>query len=192
MSMDSATRLIVGLGNPGKEYEQTRHNIGFQVVDLFARLNHLPPGRKSGRAVVSEGNLDGARVYTLKPHTYMNLSGEAVAAFLRNKPIELGGIIVVTDDINLPPGKLRLRASGSDGGHNGLKSIIAHLHSREFSRLRVGVGAPSDPERQVDFVLGRFSRAEAKIMEEAAERAVAALETWLREGIEAAMNRFNG
>lgn len=184
--------LIVGLGNPGREYEKTRHNVGFEVVDLFAGLNHLPAWRKSGRATVAEGRVDSRRVYLLKPLTYMNLSGEAVSAFLRNKPIGIADLIVVTDDINLPLGKLRLRATGSDGGHNGLKSIISHVHTRDFCRLRVGVGAPSDPDRQIDYVLGRFSRAEAKIVEETAERAVAALETWLREGIEPAMNRFNG
>ena len=184
--------LIVGLGNPGREYEKTRHNIGFEVVDLFAGLHKLPAARKSGRAMVTEGRVEGRRVYILKPMTYMNLSGEAIAAFLHNRPIQPSDVIVVADDINLPLGKLRLRASGSDGGHNGLKSIISHLRTQEFARLRVGVGAPADPDRQVDYVLGRFSRAEAKIMEEAVERAVAALETWLREGTEATMNKFNG
>lgn len=200
--MDSETRpsedqpgpdaLIVGLGNPGREYEKTRHNVGFEVVDLFARINKQPAGRRAGKAVVSEGRIDGRRVYLLKPVTYMNLSGEAVAAFLRNKPIGIADLIVVADDINLPLGKIRLRAAGSDGGHNGLKSMISHLHTRDFARLRVGVGAPADPGRQVDYVLGRFSRMESKIVEEAVERAVAALETWLRDGIAPAMNRFNG
>jgi PTH1 family peptidyl-tRNA hydrolase len=190
--MDIETRLIVGLGNPGREYERTRHNVGFEVVDLFARLNRVPPARRAGRATLAEGLVEERRVYLMKPTTYMNLSGSAVAAFLRQKPVDLADLIVVADDINLPIGKLRLRASGSDGGHNGLKSLISHLHSREFPRLRVGVGAPVSSAQQVDHVLGRFTRAEAKIVDEAIERAVAALEVWLREGIEAAMNKFNG
>jgi|SRR5579883_2426341 len=190
--MDIETHLIVGLGNPGREYEHTRHNVGFDVVDLFAQINKLPAARKSGKTVLTEGLIDNRRVYLMKPQTYMNLSGDAVSAFLRQKPIEYANLMVVTDDINLPLGKLRLRASGSDGGHNGVKSVIAHLHSREFPRLRVGVGAPADSSAQVDYVLGKFSRSEAKIVNEAIERAVAALETWLREGIEPAMNKFNG
>src|SRR5580693_4130709 len=132
--MDIETRLIVGLGNPGREYERTRHNVGFQVVDLFARINKVAPARRSGRALLAEGLVEERRVYLLKPMTYMNLSGSAAATFLRQKPIELANLIVVADDINLPLGKLRLRASGSDGGHNGLKSLISHLHSREFPR----------------------------------------------------------
>jgi len=190
--MDIETRLIVGLGNPGREYEHTRHNLGFEVVDLFSRLNKVPAGRRSGKATLAEGLVADRRVYLLKPMTYMNLSGSSISAFLRQKPLALTNLIVIADDINLPLGKLRLRASGSDGGHNGLKSVISHLHSREFPRLRIGVGAPRDSAQQVDYVLGKFSRAEAKIVDESVERAVAALELWLREGIEAAMNKFNG
>ncbi|HEX5322233.1 MAG TPA: aminoacyl-tRNA hydrolase, partial [Capsulimonadaceae bacterium] len=111
--MEIESRLIVGLGNPGREYEHTRHNVGFQVVDLFARVNKLPAVRRSGKAMITEGLVEERRVYLLKPLTYMNLSGEAVASFLRQKPIGLSGLIVVTDDINLPLGKLRLRANGS-------------------------------------------------------------------------------
>ena len=190
--MDIPTKLIVGLGNPGREYEGTRHNIGFTVIDLFARLNGITVAKRDFRGLVGDGRVGETRVFLLKPQTFMNLSGESVSAFLRQKPLALPEIMVVTDDIALPLGKLRLRAGGSAGGHNGLKSLIAHLHSSEFPRLRFGVGAPRDSSVQVDFVLGAFNRREQAEADEAAERAVAALETWLRDGMERAMNQFNG
>ena len=190
--MDTPTKLIVGLGNPGKEYERTRHNVGFLVVDEFARRNNISVARRDFRALTGDGRVGDARVYVMKPQTFMNLSGESVGAFLRLKPLALTDLIVVTDDIALPLAKLRLRANGSAGGHNGLKSLIAHLHSSEFPRLRFGVGAPRDASVQIDYVLGAFSRAEMKDVEEGIDRAVGALESWLKDGIEAAMNKFNG
>ena len=128
----------------------------------------------------------------MKPQTYMNLSGEAIAAFLRNKPMATSDIFVITDDIHLSLGRMRIRLTGSDGGHNGLKSIAAHLRTRDYPRLRIGVGEPGDVSYQVDYVLGRFSRAEQKVISETLERALAAVETWIKEGGEAAMNKFNG
>ncbi len=190
--MDIPTKLIVGLGNPGKEYERTRHNIGFAVVDAFARQHGIVVTKRDGQALVGDGRVGEARVFLMKPQTFMNLSGQPVAAFLRQKPLALADILVVTDDIALPVGKLRLRAEGSAGGHNGLKSLIAHLHGQAFPRLRFGVGAPRDPSVQIDFVLGQFSRAEQREVDETTERAVEALEVWLAEGIERAMNQFNG
>jgi PTH1 family peptidyl-tRNA hydrolase len=190
--MDIPTKLIVGLGNPGKEYEGTRHNIGFQVLDLFARLNSISLIKRDFRGLVGDGRFQDTRVFLLKPQTYMNLSGESVAALLRQKPIAAADILVVADDIALPLGKLRLRPGGSAGGHNGLKSLIAHLHTQDFPRLRFGVGAPRDPSVQIDFVLGHFSRREQEEVDESCEQAVAAIEVWLKEGIEPAMNRFNG
>ncbi len=189
--MDIPTRLIVGLGNPGKEYERTRHNVGFAVIDAFARRHNITVTKRDHHALVGDGRVGEARVFLLKPQTYMNLSGQAVASFLRQKPLVLTDILVVTDDIALPLGKLRLRAEGSAGGHNGLKSLIAHLHGQNFPRLRVGVGAPRDPTVQIDFVLGQFSKREQAEADEAVDRAVVALETWLGEGIERAMNEFN-
>ena len=191
--MDVTTKLIVGLGNPGKEYEKTRHNIGFAVVEEFARRNAILVSKREHQALVGEGFVEGNRIFLLKPQTYMNLSGQSVAAFLRLKPLALTEIIVVTDDIALPLGKLRLRAEGSAGGHNGLKSLIQHLHSQSFPRLRFGVGAPRDAAVQVDFVLGQFNRREQAEVDEAAERAVDALETWAGPGgLEQAMQKFNG
>lgn len=190
--MDTPTKLIVGLGNPGRDYERTRHNIGFDIVDEFARLHQIAVAKRDFRALVGDGRVGGNRVFLLKPQTYMNLSGESVALFLRQKPLELSDIIVVADDIALPTAKLRLRPSGSAGGHNGLKSLIAHLNSQDFARLRFGVGAPRDPGRQIDFVLGQFSKQEQGDIAEGIERAVAALETWIAEGVAPAMNKFNG
>lgn len=190
--MDIPTKLIVGLGNPGKEYDKTRHNIGFMVVDAFARRHGIAVTRRDHQALVGDGRVGDARVFLMKPQTYMNLSGQSVAAFLRQKPLALVDVLVVTDDIALPVGKLRLRAEGSAGGHNGLKSLIAQLHGQAFPRLRFGVGAPRDPSVQIDFVLGQFSRGEQREVEETVERAVAALASWLFAGIEPTMNRFNG
>ena len=190
--MDAPTKLIIGLGNPGREYDRTRHNIGFEVVDAFARLHGIAVTKKDNQALVGDGRVGETRVYLMKPQTFMNLSGQAVQAFLRQKPLALTDILVVADDIALPVGKLRLRADGSAGGHNGLKSLIAHLHSQSFPRLRFGVGAPRDPSVQIDFVLGRFTRAEERDIEDATARAVGALETWISDGIEQAMSKFNG
>jgi PTH1 family peptidyl-tRNA hydrolase len=190
--MDTPTKLIVGLGNPGKDYDHTRHNIGFDVVDRFASLNQIQVTKRDFRAIAGDGRVGETRVFLLKPRTYMNLSGESVALFLRQKPLELTDILVVADDIALPVGKLRLRPGGSAGGHNGLKSIIAHLHSQEFPRLKFGVGAPRDASAQVDFVLSRFSKAEQQAVDEAVDRSISVLETWIADGIEPAMNRFNG
>lgn len=190
--MDIPTKLIVGLGNPGKEYERTRHNIGFAVLEEFARRNMISLSKREHQAIVGDGRIGETRVFLMKPQTYMNLSGQSVASFLRLKTLELTDILVVTDDIALPLGKLRLRAEGSAGGHNGLKSLIAHLHSQGFPRLRFGVGAPRDGSVQVDFVLGQFNRREQVEVDEAIERAVAALETWVGAGgLDQAMQKFN-
>ncbi len=189
--MDITTKLIVGLGNPGKEYDHTRHNIGFLVVEAFAQAHSLGTWKSGGRALTTDGRVGEARVFVTKPQTFMNLSGEAIALFLRQKPLPLEQIIVVTDDIALPLGKLRLRGMGSAGGHNGLKSLIAHLHSAEFPRLRFGVGAPSSGAAQIDYVLGRFGKSEQADVEDGIARAVAALDLWIADGLDAAMNQFN-
>lgn len=189
--MDTATRLIIGLGNPGKEYDHTRHNIGFEVCEAFAQAHGLGAWKSGGRALTADGRVGEARVFVLKPQTFMNLSGEAAALFLRQKPLPLVQIMVVTDDIALPLGRLRLRAGGSAGGHNGLKSLIAHLHSADFPRLRFGVGAPSSGAAQIDYVLGRFGKSEQADIDDGVARAVAALDVWIADGLDAAMNKFN-
>ena len=190
--MDISTKLIVGLGNPGKEYERTRHNVGFAVVDEFARRQGITVTKREHQALFGDGRLGETRVFLLKPQTYMNLSGQSVASFLRQKPLALTDIMIVTDDIALPLGKLRLRAEGSAGGHNGLKSLIQHLHSQAFPRLRFGVGAPRDASVQVDYVLGQFGRREQADVDDAVDRAVAALEIWAGAGgLAEAMQKFN-
>jgi PTH1 family peptidyl-tRNA hydrolase len=189
--MELPSKLIVGLGNPGREYDGTRHNAGFDLVDLLAKNFLIKVTKSSGRALIGDGVVNGCRVFLLKPQTYMNLSGEAVGAFIRQKPIAPVDVLVATDDIHLPIGRLRIRLSGSDGGHNGLKSIAAHLKTRDYPRMRIGVGEPGDAAQQIDYVLGRFSRAEQKIMSEVLDNAAIAVETWIAEGGEAAMNKFN-
>ncbi len=185
-------RLIVGLGNPGKQYERTRHNIGFDAIDRFARVHAMPFGVVSRGAQVAEGRIGDTRLTLLKPMTYMNLSGEPLTTFLRNRPHDISEIIVVVDDIHIPLGKIRIRPSGSEGGHNGLKSVAAHLHTRDYSRIRIGVSEPNDTAHQIDYVLSRFSKSEEKELDEVLDRVVSALDLWIDSGTEAAMNRFNG
>jgi len=184
-------RLIVGLGNIGKQYDHTRHNVGFEVADLLAQQHgaHFRKGKFKGEeATIS---VDGTRVLLLKPHTLMNLSGEAVTAAARFYKIPPQRILIICDDINLPLGRIRVRAKGSDGGHNGLWSIIHRLGSQDFPRVRIGVGAPPPEMDMVSYVLSRFLTGERALMQDAVSRAVAAVETWVREGTEAAMNRWN-
>jgi PTH1 family peptidyl-tRNA hydrolase len=190
--MDMPTKLIIGLGNPGKDYDRTRHNVGFDVIDRFAGLHGIQVKKRDCRALMGDGRVGAARVYLMKPQTYMNLSGESAALFLRQKPLAHADIMVVSDDIALPVGKLRFRPGGSAGGHNGLKSLIAHLHSQDFPRLKIGVGAPRNAEVQIDFVLSPFSKQERAEIDEAVELAVAGLECWIAHGIEPTMNKFNG
>ena len=185
-------RLVVGLGNIGTQYVHTRHNIGFDVADELARRYsaHFRPGKFKGEETTV--HIDGRRVLLLKPHTFMNLSGESVVAAVRFYKIPIQHVLIICDDVHLPPGKLRLRAKGSDGGHNGLWSIIHRLGSQEFTRLRIGVGEPPPQMAMEDYVLGRFPSAERAIMQEAVERATEAVGSWITEGPEQAMNRWNG
>jgi peptidyl-tRNA hydrolase, PTH1 family len=185
-----ARRLIVGLGNPGKEYQETRHNVGFRVIDLLAERHGIELRKHRHQSVYGEGRIAETAVLLAKPLTYMNLSGAAVAALARYHGITPGDVLVVCDDVNLPLGRLRLRTKGSAGGHNGLKSIIGSLGTDEFPRLRIGVGAPAG-QPMVEHVLGRFNRREAEIIATVLPAAADAVELSLREGIEAAMNRYN-
>ena len=183
-------KMIVGLGNPGKEYEGTRHNVGFALIDALSSAHRIPVGQRLARARVGRGVIAGSPVLLVKPQTFMNLSGEAVAALIRREGVSLQDLLVVVDDVHLPPGRLRLRARGSSGGHNGLKSIAGALATQEWARLRLGVGE-APPGNQIDWVLSRFSPAERKVVDEMVIAALGAVEVWLTEGIEAAMNRFN-
>jgi PTH1 family peptidyl-tRNA hydrolase len=188
---EGAPRLIIGLGNPGGEYLATRHNVGFEVTDLIAARAGARFRRGRFRAVQAEAQVAGARVILVQPRTYMNRSGVSVRGAVNYYKTPLSQVLVICDDVHLPPGRVRLRRSGSAGGHNGLTSIIQALGSSEFPRLRIGVGEPPPHMGQIDYVLGRFEPEERKEIAAAIAAAADAVEVWIAEGIEAAMNRFN-
>lgn len=188
-------KLVVGLGNPGKRYERTRHNVGWWVVDHLADVWHFDPWRKDGDAHVSDGRHGGHRVRLMKPQTYMNLSGSALRNYLRRESWSAAtDLLVVVDEVALPIGRFRLRAHGSAGGHNGLKSIEAAVGSQEYSRLRIGI-RPAEEERSVevlsDYVLGPFSKSEASAVKELLPTMEELIAMWIAEGCEKAMNTFN-
>lgn len=183
--------LIVGLGNPGAQYTATRHNVGFEVVDRLAARHEIAVRRRTLKSVLGDGIIEGEKVILARPMTYMNLSGEAVGAIAHMYKIAPSDIIVVVDDVALPLGRLRLRLKGSAGGHHGLESVEAHLGTREYPRIRVGVGAPIGSD-MIDHVLGKFRRDEIPVVTEALDLAADAVEKALRDGFETAMNAFNG
>jgi PTH1 family peptidyl-tRNA hydrolase len=184
--------LIVGLGNPGKEYEQTRHNVGFRVADELARRYGISYGKKERKAISGTGVIHGKKVVLTKPQTFMNLSGEAVRSLVDFYKVELPNILIVSDDLDIPLGTVRLRKSGSAGGQNGIKSVIQHLGTQEFSRLRFGIGRPPGKMQPKDYVLGVFQGDDAILAAQVIDRASDAVETWLKDGIELAMTRHNG
>ncbi len=185
--------LIVGLGNPGTKYAGQRHNVGFMAVDRLASLYHMTVDRPRNNALVGEGEAAGKRVLLVKPQTFMNLSGEAVAPLLKRNGTPLADMLVVYDDLDLPLGRLRLREKGSAGGHNGMKSIIQTVGSDAFPRVRIGIGRPEAEGRTaIQHVLGRFLPDEESALEAVLERTVQAIECFLLEGIQQAMNRYNG
>lgn len=184
--------IIVGLGNPGKDYQNTRHNIGFYVIDMLADKNHIVMGEKKHKAIIGRGFAAGQKAVLVKPQTYMNLSGESVWDVINFYKIdEKKELIVVSDDVSLDVGQIRIRKKGSAGGHNGLKSIIQHLGHDEFQRVRMGVGEKPQGGDLADYVLGHFSREEREVMEESARRAAEAIEVMITDGPDKAMNQFN-
>jgi PTH1 family peptidyl-tRNA hydrolase len=184
-------KVVVGLGNPGSKYSGTRHNVGFAVVDALASGPNAGRFQDRFAADVAELIEDGGKVLLVKPQTYMNRSGQAVRQLVDFYQLPIEELLVVCDDFNLPLGKLRFRARGTHGGHNGLRDIQAHLGTTEYARLRVGVGAPEEGEA-VDFVLGRFRPSERMLIAEALERAVQAVADWWNKGIAYCMNQYNG
>ncbi|MCL6501520.1 MAG: aminoacyl-tRNA hydrolase [Pirellulales bacterium] len=184
-------KLVVGLGNPGRKYEATRHNVGFAVVGLLARRCGAGPPRAAFRGEVAEVRLDGERVLLLCPHTYMNRSGLSVLAARDYYKLENQDLLVVCDDFNLPLGRLRARARGSAGGQRGLADIIRVLGTEEFCRLRVGIGQPPAGWDPAAYVLSHFSEEERVEIDAAVERAADAVEVWVTRGIDECMNRFN-
>jgi PTH1 family peptidyl-tRNA hydrolase len=184
--------LIVGLGNPGRKYADTRHNIGFSVIDALAERHHLGVFTGERKALTTDGTINGKRVLLAKPQTYMNLSGEAVRALVDYYNIDLERVIVVHDDLDLPLGTLRLRQSGGHGGQNGIRNIIKHLGTKDFSRLRVGIGRPPGRMSAKDYVLQKFSGDDEILAAQVVDAALDALETWLARGIQVAMSQYNG
>ena len=184
-------KLIVGLGNIGRKYENTRHNVGFNVLDLVAERNAGGTSKEKFEGRTQEVTIGGERALLLWPHTLMNLSGRSVQAALAFYQLQLGDLLVVCDDFNLPLGKLRLRSQGSAGGQNGLADIISRLGSEEFSRLRLGIGPVPERWDAADFVLGRFGPSDRTMIDEAIDRAAEAVECWTKNGIQSAMNQFN-
>ena len=184
--------LIVGLGNPGPKYAATRHNVGWHVLDALAQRHGLAFAKTEKKALTASGQIAGQRVLLAKPQTFMNLSGEAARGLVDFYRIDLARLLVIADDLDLPLGTLRLRPAGSAGGQKGIASIIQHLGTQGFNRLRFGIGRPPGKMDPVAYVLQAFSGDDAILAREAAERAAAAAEMWLRDGIEAAMSRYNG
>ena len=181
--------LIAGLGNPGKEYEMTRHNIGFHTIDYMADKYNVKVNKLKYKALYGEARIGTEKVILIKPQTYMNNSGESLMDFVSFFKVPAENLIVISDDVSLDCGRIRVRAKGSAGGHNGLKSIIYLLQSDEFPRVRIGVGSPEHD--MVNHVLGRFSKEQIPVMEDAMERAVCAVEEIIKNGVPSAMNKYN-
>lgn len=184
--------VIAGLGNPGREYENTRHNIGFRVIDDIAKKYQIAMLERKHRAVIGKGCIDGQRVILVKPLTYMNLSGESIREVTDYYRVDVTTqLVVVSDDISLDVGQLRIRKKGSSGGHNGLKNIILHLGSEDFARIRIGVSDKPQGYDLKDYVLGHFTDGEIKALEETSQKAEQAIRMILQGDVDGAMNRYN-
>jgi peptidyl-tRNA hydrolase, PTH1 family len=184
-------KLFVGLGNPGKQYEKTRHNIGFEVIDSLSEKLNIPLDRAKFQGIYGIGHVNGEKVFLLKPLTYMNLSGESLRPLMNYYDINHDELTVIFDDLDLPVGKIRLRQKGSSGGHNGIKSIIAHLGTQEFNRIRVGIDRPPSGMKVPDYVLGRFTKEEQALLEDVVLKCTNACEQWLSKPFLQVMNEFN-
>ena len=189
----SETWLIVGLGNPGREYEKTRHNAGFRAMDILAQKLGCQPDKLKYQGLYCQATYQGKKLLLLKPQTFMNLSGRSVAPLAAFFKVPAKNIIVMFDDISLPPGRLRIRADGSAGGHNGIKSLIQELGNQDFPRVKIGVGAKPHPDFDLaDWVLSAFTAQEEKALQPALERAADAALAIIDHGVPEAANRFNG
>ena len=187
----AADLLVVGLGNPGEEYDKTRHNVGAEVVEILARRHGGKLRRQKERSLTDEVTVGAKRMALAIPLTYMNLSGEAVAPLVRRYGVEPSQLVVVQDEMDFELGRLQVKSGGGLAGHNGLKSIVAHLHTQDFIRVRIGIGKPPGSRQGADHVLRRFSKAERKEIDVTLEEAADAVELILAEGVEVAMNRMN-
>ena len=184
-------KLIAGLGNPGAKYDGTKHNVGFRVIDLIAEQFKIDISRIKNKGFQGNGVIAGEKVILLKPLTYMNLSGESIKETMSFYKIPAKDIVVIYDDISIPPGATRIRERGSAGGHNGMKNIISRLNSEEFLRLRVGIGEKPNGWDLADYVLSRFSKDEEPLVAAGCERAAKAVEIYIKDGVNAAMNFAN-
>lgn len=187
----ASMKLVVGLGNPGKKYERTRHNIGFEVIDRIQQKWKLDLAEQKFKGVYGVERNGTEKIFVLKPLTYMNLSGESVVQLMNYFQIEIEDVLVIYDDLDLPPGQIRLRQKGGHGGHNGMKSIIQHLGSDKFNRIRIGIGRPDPGQSVPDYVLGKFPPSDLDKAEQAAERAAEAVDAWKDESFLKIMNQFN-
>ncbi|MDR5659188.1 aminoacyl-tRNA hydrolase [Serpentinicella sp. ANB-PHB4] len=183
--------VLVGLGNPGNKYDGTRHNIGFDTIDIFAANHNIAITKLKHKALIGEGRIFGEKVLLVKPQTYMNLSGESVQDIMNYYKVEPEKLMVIYDDIDLNVGAVRIRQKGSAGTHNGMKSILYNIQTDRFPRIRIGVGRPPHGDL-VNFVLGKFTKEEVPLMEEAVKKSSDALTSFIKDGIEIAMNKYNG
>ncbi len=183
---------VIGLGNPGIKYKNTRHNAGFQVIDLLAREYGVRFKTSKFQAKTAQGTVDGKKILLVKPLTYMNDSGYAVDAVMDYFDIKQQDIVVLVDDMDLPLGSIRIREKGSAGGHNGLKSIISYLKSEDFARIRIGIGKPAGQKGTIPHVLGKFSPEEGGLAKETFGRCARAVDCLIREGLQAAQSKYNG
>ncbi|MBE7122727.1 aminoacyl-tRNA hydrolase [Bacillus cereus] len=190
-SSGTRMKLIVGLGNPGREYELTRHNIGFMAIDALAKRWNISLNEQKFKGLFGAGFVNGEKVILLKPLTYMNLSGESIRPLMDYYKIDVEDFIVMYDDLDIPVGKLRLRMKGSAGGHNGVKSTISHLGTQEFQRIRMGIDRPQNGMKVVDYVLGRFTSEEISDVNQSIEKTADACEEWLNKPFLQIMNTFN-
>jgi peptidyl-tRNA hydrolase, PTH1 family len=184
-------KLFVGLGNPGRQYDKTRHNIGFEVIDELSKRWNIPLDQAKHKGLYGKGFVGGEKAILLKPLTYMNLSGESIRAVMDFYDIDLDDLVVIYDDLDMPTGRIRLRQKGSAGGHNGIKSTIAHTGTQEFKRIRVGISRPTNGMAITDWVLGRFTAEENEQMAEAVMKSADACEEWMKKPFLEVMNTFN-
>ena len=185
-------KMIIGLGNPGKQYETTRHNIGFQVIDELSDHLSAPAMQSKFNGMYTTVHRPEGKVMLVKPLTYMNLSGECIRPLMDYFEVAVEDIVVIYDDLDLAPGTIRLRQKGSAGGHNGMKSLIAHLGTDQFNRVRIGVGRPTNGMKVPDYVLSSFTKEEAPVIDEAVQKSTKACEAWIGRPFLEVMNNFNG
>lgn len=183
--------IIVGLGNPEPEYSNTRHNMGFDVINKLANKNGISLNKTKYNAIYGTGLIENEKVILIKPQTFMNKSGESVSEFVRFYKEPLNNVMVIYDDMDTESGKIRIRAKGGPGSHNGMKSMVNMLSSEEFPRIRVGIGRPQDEFDRIDYVIGRIPTKEFVILQEGIDLAMQAVEYWIQNGIDNTMNKFN-